>query len=641
MRRAQRSKIAGLAVFALITVLVVAGMSWATAATIELARYNVGQEQHALIDRALGRLDSYMGGILNSEAARDHTDYKAFHARRPVSGISEEGWETAPRYGIFPSPILKAGPPHDWIDLYFQVEDGVLTSPQLPKERWRWAMDVVSHDAVTESRARSTWEWFEKSFPLLNLREHAARAPRREPGAGAASSAADHARLVQVAQRTPSFAGGRTSLTRDYQSRERRLQDTQVRHVPLPICETPEIAEINRPTHSHGSTADLDEADPDLTDLEITLGAFAPPFWVEGVPGDRRKLAFVRECVSDATVLYQGFVGDWGNLRKELLEQIEGLFPESVASQVDVLPTSDEAVSDVEASAPRLTQLPAVLSVPYSREATDAAAWQSVRSILVAAWAATLVVLAVAGWGVRNLVALTERRMQFAYAVTHELRTPLTTFRLYADMLSAGMVPEGARQEYLDTLNRESERLTSLVEGVLEYARLENQKARLNPVETNGAALELALRDTLDHRCELAGMTARTRNDIPKDAVLRTDADVLKQVLGVLVNNSCRHMRGRPNATVLLRLWLEGTRLHMDVIDSGPGIDRADARIIFKPFRRGRRADATAQGGIGLGLALARDWASLLGGRLDLAARHHPELGGAHFRLSVPAQIKS
>ena len=53
--------------------------------------------------------------------------------------------------------------------------------------------------------------------------------------------------------------------------------------------------------------------------------------------------------------------------------------------------------------------------------------------------------------------------------------------------------------------------------------------------------------------------------------------------------------------------------------------------------RRGRDADRSARGGVGLGLALARNWADLLGGRLDLIARHHPQYHGAHFRLTLPA----
>ena len=229
--------------------------------------------------------------------------------------------------------------------------------------------------------------------------------------------------------------------------------------------------------------------------------------------------------------------------------------------------------------------------------------------------------------------------MQFAYSVTHELRTPLTTFRLYSDMLSAGMVPEDSKQEYLDTLNRESLRLSKLVEGVLEYARLENQKVRLNTSETDPSSLLRVVAETLETRCAEDGVQAHTENAMVNGDTIRTDIDVVNRITGVLVNNACRHARGTERAQVLLRVGADDGKIHLDVIDSGPGIDRADARAIFKPFRRGRRAEETAQRGIGLGLALASSWAELLGGRLTLAARHDPKLGGAHFRLTIPARL--
>jgi signal transduction histidine kinase len=244
----------------------------------------------------------------------------------------------------------------------------------------------------------------------------------------------------------------------------------------------------------------------------------------------------------------------------------------------------------------------------------------------------------IAGWGVMNLVALTERRMQFAYAVTHELRTPLTTFRLYSDMLSAGLVPEDRRQEDLDPLNRESVRHSTMVESGLESARLENRQARLHLRETDGTTLLHTVGETLDKRCAENGVEGRKVNEIRNGLKIRTDVDLVSQITGVLINNACRHARSAKTPAVLLRLGGENGRVTVDVVDSGPGVDRADSRRIFKPFRRGRDADKAARGGIGLGLALARNWASLLGGRLDLVHRHDPELGGAHFRLSIPTQ---
>ena len=203
------------------------------------------------------------------------------------------------------------------------------------------------------------------------------------------------------------------------------------------------------------------------------------------------------------------------------------------------------------------------------------------------------------------------------------------------------VTPESSKQEYLDTLNRESARLSSLVEGVLEYARLENYRARLNPVDTDGPSLLNHIAETLKKRCEAYGVQPQTENLMTNGLSLHTDIDVVQRIAGVLVNNACRHARDAEDARVLVRLSSHEEHIYIDVIDTGRGVERRDARNIFKPFRRGRLADAAAQGGIGLGLALARSWAKLLGGQLELASRHHTRYGGAHFRVTIPTQLKN
>ena len=89
------------------------------------------------------------------------------------------------------------------------------------------------------------------------------------------------------------------------------------------------------------------------------------------------------------------------------------------------------------------------------------------------------------------------------------------------------------------------------------------------------------------------------------------------------------------------RIWLrarcEGGRVVFEVEDRGPGVPPAERRLIFRPFRRGRRSDATT-GGVGLGLALALAWAHLLGGRLTL---HDPAEGGVCFRVELPQAASS
>ncbi|MCH8351492.1 MAG: SDR family oxidoreductase [Chloroflexi bacterium] len=362
-------------------------------------------------------------------------------------------------------------------------------------------------------------------------------------------------------------------------------------------------------------------------------------FWLEPSPSGRAKLACVRQGYIDDRVVYQGFVGDWSRLKRELLAQIEGDFPEA-----ELVPYSDDAPPQPQDSRLTMYTVPALLRVSDLPPLPTGDAWRSVAGMLLITWGAAIAVLVVAGLGFRNLVALTERRMQFAYAVTHELRTPLTTFRLYADMLSAGLVPQDKQSEYLDTLNRESLRLSRLVEGVLEYARLENHKVRLNLVEMSSASLLESIDETLSKPCEENEIEIRMDNLLAADKRLHTDISVIRQIAGVLINNACRHTRGAANPVVCVQLSGENGNVHLDVVDSGPGIDRSEARTIFKPFRRGREADAHAQGGIGLGLAmvraLARAGANLViagrrQGPIDAAANEVKDLGREALALST------
>jgi len=636
MRSSRRSKLAALAVFLSIAAVVIGGMTWATVASFELAKKTVSEEHHTKVHRALWQMESHMKGILFTEAARPYTDYVDYHTDRPVAVLGENGLELDAEKVILRSPIaMRQEPPHDWIDLYFQVDqDGVPSSPQFTDES-PWAFEKGPSFTPSERRARQTWPWFTRILPTVDLRNRVGEALKRDSARYRTESAPEPRRTVRSAQADPTVGGGRPKRP-DLPGRKRSLSQSQAGYVPREQCVDPLVAARNIRGLPAAIASILDDVSPPPGDVSVAPGPFAPPFWLGADERGAHKLAFVRECSADAAVFHQGFLGDWDRLKPELLRQIEDSFPDA-----DLEPVFDERETEAETDDFQLRMVPATLVVPGVPGDASAEAWRSIRPMLLTTWATAAAVLVIAGWGMANLVALTERRLQFAYAVTHELRTPLTTFRLYSDMLSAGLVPEESKQEYLDTLNRESLRLSSLVEGVLEYARLENHKVKLHLSDTDGASLLGLVADTLRKRCQDTGIEPRTQNDLPPDRSLRTDIELVSQITGVLVNNACRHARGSKNPLVLVQLGGENGRLHLDVVDSGPGIDLADSHRIFKPFRRGRNADASAQGGIGLGLALARNWADLLGGRLDLVARHHPQYGGAHFRLTIPAQPPS
>jgi signal transduction histidine kinase len=263
--------------------------------------------------------------------------------------------------------------------------------------------------------------------------------------------------------------------------------------------------------------------------------------------------------------------------------------------------------------------------------------WTPLRVGLVLAWAAAgvaLLAVALGGW---SLIDLSERRIRFVSAVTHELRTPLTTLRLYLDMLVGGMVrDENQRGEYLHTLNAETDRLSRLVGNVLDFSRLESQGPRLERQKVAVADLLAQVRATWEGRCQDAGKELIVES--AADGVdLWTDGALLQQVLGNLLDNACKYSRGAEDRRVWLRMRTEGQRLVFEVEDRGPGVPARERRSVFRTFRRGCSADVTA-GGVGLGLALARRWTRLLGGRLILADA--PPGGGACFRVSLPGRTE-
>ena len=617
MSDSKKGLLAATIVFVLIAVVVVGGMSWATVTQLRLAEVKAAAAHRSEVSTAVWRIEEHVSGLLASEAARPYTDYVGLHTVEPLAAWSEDGHRVDADTVVLPSPIALSGPPYDWIELYFYVdEDGQWDSPQI------W------DDFTAPHRACSTLDWLKRVLPVAELADRIAKARERDSPLYVASGE-PHEQTVQVIHRFPSSSDAVRSKRRsEYQRRSRSRIAAQLKLLPLSQCVE----------QGHIYLRDIAAMEGNIyaSSEPVFVGISVDPmatFWLDPRPGEGPKLAFVRTGHEDDKVVYQGFVGDWNRLKPDLLVLIDDLFPEA-----DLQPVPGDRPPDFEGSELELSAIPVRLTGPDVTDTGAADARRSVLGVLVITWVAALAVLAVAGWGVRNLVALTNRRLRFAYAVTHELRTPLTTFRLYSDMLSTGLVPDESKQEYLDTLNRESQRLSSLVKGVLEYARLENRRVRLNPVDTNAPSLLSVVSEALQKRCEENGVEGRTKNDVPDGRSVRTDVDLVNQIAGVLLDNAARHARGSKEPAVLLHLTSDNGDLHLDVIDTGPGVNRGDARTIFKPFRRGRGADAAAQRGIGLGLALARSWANLLGGRLDLASRHHPEYGGAHFRLTIPAK---
>lgn len=363
---------------------------------------------------------------------------------------------------------------------------------------------------------------------------------------------------------------------------------------------------------------------PTVRPMAVQVGPLRA-VWLTATDGSR-ELVLVRAArLADRTV-YQGVLLDWPLLQSVLGAQI-----------TDLLPTASLVPADRPTTAPLergMTALPVVLE-PGPLPPAPGVGWTTLRVGLALAWTAALVALLAVGVGGYSLVGLSERRIRFVSAVTHELRTPLTSLRLYLDLLTSGMVDDEAKKrEYLTTLAAESDRLNRLIENVLDFARLEKRTLSATLEPTPVAELLAQVRATWADRYIADGKELVVVQDVPEASRVNTDARMAAQVLGNLIDNARKYSRDAADT----RVWLRarpgpGGRVLIEVEDRGPGVPARERGSIFRAFRRGRSADEMS-GGAGLGLALSRQWAEAIGGRLT----YGPADGGtgACFRLDLP-----
>ena len=193
------------------------------------------------------------------------------------------------------------------------------------------------------------------------------------------------------------------------------------------------------------------------------------------------------------------------------------------------------------------------------------------------AWIGMLLAAAAVAGLLAGVMRLSERRASFVSAVTHELRTPLTTFQMYAEMLAEGMVPDQQQQrQYLDTLRKESLRLTHMVENVLAYARLE--RGRVNGrIETLSLDELLApVRQRLAARAAQAGMELVVEAENGSgETLVRANPSAVEQVLFNLVDNAGKYAAVAVDRRLHLSLQPNGRTAELRLRDHGPGVSAA------------------------------------------------------------------
>jgi len=284
---------------------------------------------------------------------------------------------------------------------------------------------------------------------------------------------------------------------------------------------------------------------------------------------------------------------------------------------------------------PSVTQLPwtvhAIRSDGGSRSVLSAPA----RLMLAALAGMTIVVMAGGYFIARAMMReVTVARLQsdFVAAVSHEFRTPLTTLRHLSELLVSGRVSsEVRRQEFYDTLLRESQRLQGLVEGLLNFARLESGQLEYRFAAVEPAAVLREIVDDFDAADDRAG---RIHLDAATDApAIRADRELLARVVWNLLDNAVKY--SPPAGAVRVQLRNTGGQAVVHVIDEGFGIPKDEQGAIFGRFVRGSSARTRAIKGTGIGLAMAREIVRAHGGDISVASVPGQ---GSTFTITLPCE---
>jgi PAS domain S-box-containing protein len=227
-----------------------------------------------------------------------------------------------------------------------------------------------------------------------------------------------------------------------------------------------------------------------------------------------------------------------------------------------------------------------------------------------------------------------QMKSDFVSTVSHELRTPLTSIYGFAETLLRQDVlfGEEERRTFLGYIASESQRLTGIVDALLNVARLDTGDLQVNITPTDVRDVVGEIVDTVQNGSPNGHH--RFVVDLPDEPLAaNADRDKLRQVFSILLDNALRYSPDGGTVTVGVERKLD--RVEVSVADEGIGIPQADQEQIFRKFYRGSDAESRiGPGGTGLGLFIARGLVTAMGGRIWVESR---EGEGSIFAFELPA----
>uniref|UniRef100_UPI0035B3075C ATP-binding response regulator n=1 Tax=Pseudomonas panipatensis TaxID=428992 RepID=UPI0035B3075C len=208
-----------------------------------------------------------------------------------------------------------------------------------------------------------------------------------------------------------------------------------------------------------------------------------------------------------------------------------------------------------------------------------------------------------------------QAKTRYVAGMTHELRTPLNSILGYSQILLRSGELQGSAREAVTTIQQSGQHMHALIDGLLDLARIEAGRLRLDPAPLPFQEFLSELARMVQPQAEGKGLAFRLETQGRVPAWVQADAKRLRQILINLLGNAVRFTN---RGAVVLRVDCRHEVVRFEVEDTGIGIAPQDQERIFQPFERGSAGRRASEAGTGLGLTITSLLTSLMGGELTL-----------------------
>jgi signal transduction histidine kinase len=232
---------------------------------------------------------------------------------------------------------------------------------------------------------------------------------------------------------------------------------------------------------------------------------------------------------------------------------------------------------------------------------------------------------------VRRESEMARLKSDFVANVSHDLKTPLALIRMFAETLEMDRVPsETSRREYYGVITRESERLTRLIDNVLDFSRIEDGRQRYEIAPEHVEPIVSEVLEAFRYPLAQQGfkVDVHVEPDLPE---IRLDPEAIKQALANLVDNAIKYSGERRRLSVTVQRC--GGEICLAVSDEGIGIPAQEQERIFEKFYRVGRSETQGRRGSGVGLALVKHIVTAHGGKVTVESQPGE---GSTFTLRLP-----